>query len=141
MNLHAWLNQITDAQMPDSNWNYFAIMVQLGFKCAGLPYDPRAIDRRFAMMEAYYLGDGWYSDGPGRPKDYYISMAFHFYGLIYATLSGDEKGRRCYVSVPVSLPKILFTGLPPTARRYRLAGASPIASRWSLSGAPWPFPG
>ena len=91
MNLHTWLNQITDAQMPDSNWNYFAIMVQLGFKCAGLPYDPRAIDRRFAMMEAYYLGDGWYSDGPGRPKDYYISMAFHFYGLIYATLSGDEK--------------------------------------------------
>ncbi len=91
MNLHAWLNQITDAQMPDSNWNYFAIMVQLGFKCAGLPHDPRAIDRRFAMMEAYYLGDGWWLDGPGRPKDYYISMAFHFYGLIYATLGGDEK--------------------------------------------------
>ena len=32
MNLHAWLNQITDAQMPDSNWNYFAIMVQLVLK-------------------------------------------------------------------------------------------------------------
>ena len=91
MNLHAWLNQIVHAQMPDSNWNYFAIMVQLGFKRAGLPYDQTAIDRRFAMMEAYYLGDGWYSDGPGRPKDYYISMAFHFYGLIYATLSGDEE--------------------------------------------------
>lgn len=90
MNLHAWLNQITDATMPDSNWNYFAIMVQLGFKRAGLPYDQQAIDRRFAMMDAYYLGEGWYSDGPGRPKDYYISMAFHFYGLIYATLSGAE---------------------------------------------------
>ncbi|WP_432224459.1 DUF2264 domain-containing protein [Enterobacter wuhouensis] len=90
MNLHAWLSQITDAQMPDSNWNYFAIMVQLGFKRAGLPYDQAAIDRRFALMDAYYLGNGWYSDGPGRPKDYYISMAFHFYGLIYATLSGDE---------------------------------------------------
>lgn len=91
MNLHAWLNQITDAQMPDSNWNYFAIMVQLGFKRAGLPYDQNAIDRRFAMLDAYYLGDGWYADGPGRPKDYYISMAFHFYGLIYATLSDDEE--------------------------------------------------
>ena len=90
MNLHAWLSQITDAQMPDSNWNYFAIMVQLGFKRAGLQYDQRAIDHRFALMDAYYLGDGWYSDGPGRPKDYYISMAFHFYGLIYAALSGDE---------------------------------------------------
>lgn len=90
MNLHAWLSQITDAQMPDSNWNYFAIIVQLGFRRAGLPYDQRAIDHRFALMDAYYLGDGWYSDGPGRPKDYYISMAFHFYGLIYAALSGDE---------------------------------------------------
>jgi len=89
-NLYTWLNQIADAEMPDSNWNYFAIMVQLGFKRAVMPYDQAAIDRRFAMMDAYYLGEGWYSDGPGRPKDYYISMAFHFYGLIYATLSGDE---------------------------------------------------
>ena len=89
-NLHRWLNQITDAQMPDSNWNYFAIIVQLGFKRAGMPYDQAGIDRRFNMMEAYYLGGGWYSDGPGRPKDYYISMAFHFYGLIYATLNAQD---------------------------------------------------
>lgn len=53
-NLHCWLNQITDAQMPDSNWNYFAIIVQLGFKRAGLPFDQQAIDRRFEMMDAYY---------------------------------------------------------------------------------------
>lgn len=92
-NLHRWLNQITDAQMPDSNWNYFAIIVQLGFKRAGLPYDQSAIDRRFALMEAYYLGDGWYSDGPGRPQDYYISMAFHFYGLLYATLNPEDTAR------------------------------------------------
>ncbi|TDT56735.1 hypothetical protein DFO53_2746 [Enterobacter sp. AG5470] len=89
-NLHRWLNQITDAEMPDSNWHFFAIMVQLGFKRAGLPWDAAAIERRFAMMDAYYLGDGWYSDGPGRPKDYYIPMAFHFYGLVYATLNGDD---------------------------------------------------
>ena len=92
-NLHRLLNQIPDSQMPDSNWNYFAIIVQLGFKRAGLPYDQAAIDRRFELMEAYYLGDGWYSDGPGRPKDYYISMAFHFYGLLYATLSPDDTER------------------------------------------------
>jgi len=93
-NLYQWLNQITDAQMPDSNWNFFAIMVQLGFKRAGLPWQPDAIAQRFAMMDTYYLGDGWYSDGPGRPKDYYISMAFHFYGLIYATLNGEEDAAR-----------------------------------------------
>ncbi|POP43593.1 hypothetical protein CHU32_14570 [Superficieibacter electus] len=93
-NLHRWLDQISDAEMPDSNWNYFAIMVQLGFKRAGLPWDREAIERRFNQMEAYYLGDGWYSDGPGRPKDYYISMAFHFYGLIYATLNAEDDPER-----------------------------------------------
>lgn len=38
-NLFRWLDQITQAELPDSNWNYFAIMVQLGFKRAGLPWD------------------------------------------------------------------------------------------------------
>lgn len=122
MNLHAWLNQITDATMPDSNWNYFAIMVQLGFKRAGLPYDQQAIDRRFAMMDAYYLGEGWYSDGPGRPKDYYISMAFHFYGLIYATLSGDE-ARAEVLRQRSALFAEDFICLPPTAPRCPLAAA------------------
>ncbi|WP_312948226.1 DUF2264 domain-containing protein [Superficieibacter sp.] len=93
-NLHRWLAQINAAEMPDSNWNYFAIIVQLGFKRAGLPWDRQAIERRFNQMEAYYLGDGWYSDGPGRPKDYYISMAFHFYGLIYATLNAEDDPQR-----------------------------------------------
>ncbi len=96
-NLHRWLNQITEARMPDSNWNYFAILVQLGFKRAGLPWDQQAIDHRFTLMEAYYLGEGWYSDGPGRPKDYYISMAFHFYGLIYATLNGKDDPERARI--------------------------------------------
>ncbi|WLI75761.1 DUF2264 domain-containing protein [Kosakonia sp. H02] len=102
-NLHQWLNQITDAQMPDSNWNFFAIMVQLGFKRAGLPWDATAIERRFMMMDAYYLGDGWYSDGPARPKDYYISMAFHFYGLIYATLNGEDTERAAIIRERASL--------------------------------------
>lgn len=124
-NLHRWLNQITDAQMPDSNWNYFAIIVQLGFKRAGLPYDQAAIDRRFTMMEAYYLGGGWYSDGPGRPKDYYISMAFHFYGLIYATLNAEDDPARAATlrERACCLPKILSIFPLPTEHLYRLAAA------------------
>ncbi|MCW2479323.1 DUF2264 domain-containing protein [Candidatus Symbiopectobacterium sp. NZEC135] len=93
-NVYRWLNQISTAVMPDNNWNYFAIMVQLGFKRAGLPWDQQVINQRFEMMEAYYLGEGWYSDGIGRPRDYYISMAFHFYGLIYATLNSEDDPQR-----------------------------------------------
>ncbi|ALB62225.1 hypothetical protein AFK62_06790 [Cronobacter condimenti 1330] len=95
-NLYRWLLQIGDAEMPDSNWNYFAILVELGFKRAGLPWRREVLEARFARMEAYYLGDGWYSDGPGRPKDYYISMAFHFYGLVYATLMAQDDPERAH---------------------------------------------
>lgn len=96
-NLFDWLNQISSSVMPDSNWNYFAIMVQLGFKRAGLPWDKKVIEQRFDLMEAYYLGGGWYADGAGRPRDYYISMAFQFYGLIYATLNGEDDPERAQV--------------------------------------------
>lgn len=91
---YRWLNQISTAVMPDNNWNYFAIMVQLGFKRAGMLWDEEVINKHFIMMEAYYLGEGWYSDGTGRPRDYYISMAFHFYGLVYATLNGEDDPKR-----------------------------------------------
>ncbi|HAU5429940.1 DUF2264 domain-containing protein [Cronobacter malonaticus] len=93
-NLYQWLRQAGDAEMPDSNWNYFAILVELGFKRAGLPWRRDILETRFARMEAYYLGNGWYADGPGRPKDYYISMAFHFYGLVYATLMAEDDAER-----------------------------------------------
>jgi hypothetical protein len=53
-----------------------------------MPTNPQ-VREAFSAMEGYYLGDGWYSDGPDRPRDYYISMGFHFYGLIYAKLMAD----------------------------------------------------
>jgi hypothetical protein len=94
-NLIAWLNQGKDATIPNNNWNYFPIMVQMGCKQAGLPWDREAVEARFALMEAYYLGDGWYSDGPGHPRDYYVSMAFHYYGLLYANHMADVDANRC----------------------------------------------
>lgn len=96
-NLADWLNQGRDAVIPNNNWNFFPIMVQMGFKQAGMPWDKSAVASRFALMEAYYLGDGWYSDGPGRPRDYYISMAFHYYGLIYAQNMADVDASRAAV--------------------------------------------
>lgn len=93
-NLIAWLQQSATAIIPNNNWNYFPIMVQMGFKQAGLPYDATLIAAQFDKMEAYYLGGGWYADGPGRPRDYYISMAFHYYGLLYAALMADVDPQR-----------------------------------------------
>lgn len=93
--LWQWLKQSETATIPDNNWHFFPILVQTGFHQAGMPVNREAIERHFAAMERYWLGDGWYSDGPDRPRDYYISMGFHFYGLLYATLMKDVDPARC----------------------------------------------
>ncbi|MGU3414037.1 DUF2264 domain-containing protein [Enterobacteriaceae bacterium C34A] len=95
--LWQWLKQSETATIPDNNWHFFPILVQVGFHHAGMPVNHEAIERHFAAMERYWLGDGWYSDGPDRPRDYYISMGFHFYGLIYSTLMKDVDPERCAV--------------------------------------------
>lgn len=94
-NLWRWLKQCETQDIPDNNWHFFPILVQVGFHYCGMPTNPQAREDHFAAMERYYLGDGWYSDGPGRPRDYYISMGFHFYGLIYAKLMADVDPQRC----------------------------------------------
>lgn len=93
--LWQWLKQSENQAIPDNNWHFFPILVQVGFHQSGMPNNADALEKHFDAMEAYYLGDGWYSDGPGRPRDYYISMGFHFYGLIYAKLMADVDPARC----------------------------------------------
>lgn len=96
-NFWRWLKQCETQDIPDNNWHFFPILVQVGFHHAGMPENPLALEKHFAAMEHYYLGDGWYSDGLGRPRDYYISMAFHFYGLIYSKLMTDVDPKRCAI--------------------------------------------
>ncbi|MEH1303406.1 DUF2264 domain-containing protein [Raoultella ornithinolytica] len=93
--LWRWLKQSETQAIPDNNWHFFPILVQVGFHHAGMPTNPQVREAHFSAMEGYYLGDGWYSDGPDRPRDYYISMGFHFYGLIYAKLMADIDPLRC----------------------------------------------
>ena len=93
--LWRWLKQSETAVTPDNNWHFFPILVQVGFHRSGLPVNREVIARHFAAIEHYWLGDGWYSDGVDRPRDYYISMAFHFYGLLYARLMDDADPQRC----------------------------------------------
>jgi len=93
--LWLWLKQSETAAIPDNNWHFFPILVQVGFHRCGMPVNPQALENHFAAMERYWLGDGWYSDGPDRPRDYYISMGFHFYGLIYAQLMAEVDPTRC----------------------------------------------
>lgn len=96
-NLARWLFQINRSEMPDNNWLFFRVLVNLGLAHVGAEHDQAALRAALDRIEAFYLGDGWYSDGPTAQRDYYIPFAMHFYGLVYARLAAErdpERARR-----------------------------------------------
>lgn len=94
-NLYNWLNQINAHPCHDCNWLFFQVMVNLGFRQIGQPYDAEQVERNLRRIDEFYLGDGWYSDGPGGHSDYYGPFAIHFYSLIYLRLMEAEDPERC----------------------------------------------
>lgn len=95
--LFHWLRTLRKARIPQNNWSFFPIMVEMGLCLSGESWSPEVVARHFARLDSFYLGDGWYSDGLNRPRDYYNGMALHFYGLIYAQLMRDIDPQRCRI--------------------------------------------
>jgi hypothetical protein len=97
-NVAAWLDQINHGWVADSNWIFFRVMVNVALKERGRAYDQKAMDDGLRRIEDFYLGEGWYSDGIGEQRDYYIAFAFHFYSLIYAKVmeADDPERSRSY---------------------------------------------
>jgi len=93
--LAKWLYSINEVEIVENNWLFFRVLVNLGLAHVDAPHDFTAMHTALDRLESYYLGNGWYHDGPGRPSDYYIPFAFHFYGLIYARLATGIDPRRC----------------------------------------------
>lgn len=95
--LTTWLQRINEVKLVQSNWLWFRVLVNLGLRRCGQPWSQERITSDLAQIDQFYLGDGWYSDGPsgppfrdGRTGDYYCPMAFHLYGLIYARGASDH---------------------------------------------------
>ncbi|WP_339301694.1 DUF2264 domain-containing protein [Paenibacillus sp. FSL K6-2441] len=95
--LYSWLNQMNQHPCYDCNWLFFNVLVNVGFRKAGLPYDTEQLERNLDRLDAFYLEDGWYSDGVGGHSDYYVPFAFHYYGLLYARIMEEEDPQRSQV--------------------------------------------
>ncbi|WP_321384826.1 DUF2264 domain-containing protein [uncultured Enterococcus sp.] len=90
----AWMNQINAFDTAQNNWLFFRILVNV---CLYKNYrmDTFAqIEKDFAKIETFYLGNGWYYDGVKVQIDYYISFAIHYYSLLYAVLFAEEDPQR-----------------------------------------------
>ncbi|WP_234032921.1 DUF2264 domain-containing protein [Paenibacillus faecalis] len=96
--LYKWLNQINlvDHSNPN-NWLMFTVLVNVGFKKVGMPYNQAIMDEYLDTIDTYYLDDGWYSDGKTDQRDYYIPFAMHFYTLIYAKLMENDDPERAKI--------------------------------------------
>ncbi len=91
----AWLQRINHHILPETNWLFFRVFVNLALRAAGHDQDnSRQIEADLAQIDAFYRGDGWYTDGPNTRRDYYVPMAFHYWGLVYSALFGREDPAR-----------------------------------------------
>ncbi|WP_139993253.1 DUF2264 domain-containing protein [Paenibacillus paridis] len=89
-NFAAWLRQASDRKAYDCNWLFFAVLVNLGLKAVGEPYDQAVVEQNLERIDAFYLSDGWYADGVKAHSDYYVPFAIYYYGLFYAKVMEQE---------------------------------------------------
>ncbi len=93
-NLARWLGTINSVGIVDSNWLFFRVMVNMGLAHVGAEHDETAMVAALDRLDQFYLGNGWYSDGPTAQCDYYVPFAMHYYGLVYAQLVGARDPNR-----------------------------------------------
>ncbi|MCX5385106.1 DUF2264 domain-containing protein [Streptomyces sp. NBC_00083] len=88
-----WLLPVLGPSPVDNNWWLFGLTVAGFLQDAGIETDRAAatIERALERIDQWYLGDGWYSDGPNRSFDHYNAWALHFYPVLHAHLAGDQE--------------------------------------------------
>ncbi|NLO85096.1 MAG: DUF2264 domain-containing protein [Clostridiales bacterium] len=92
-NLYNWLDQINHHDMPKNNWTFFRVLVNMGFIVNDLPYPKHQMEIDLAAIDEHYEGDGWYFDYFNQ-REYYTMWAFHYYGLVYASVMKDRDSER-----------------------------------------------
>ena len=82
----AWLAQVNEHGFPAGNWLWFRALVNCALRERGCVFDAALLEKDLAQLDGFYLGNGWYQDGPTGLPDYYNAMTFQFFGLLYARL-------------------------------------------------------
>ena len=62
---------------PYTNWFLFSSTIESFLAKAGAQFDEFRVNTACRKVEEWYVGDGWYADGPVFAFDYYSSYVFH----------------------------------------------------------------
>jgi hypothetical protein len=90
----SWLGGFVGKKTWPNNWILFQVVTEQFLAEVGGPHDSDEIERGLDTIEAWYSGDGWYTDGAGQNFDYYIGWAMHLYPLLWSRMAGAEGGDR-----------------------------------------------
>ena len=69
--------QLRRVDPPYTNWLLFSATVESFLRKAGASSDTYRIVSALRKIDEWYVGDGWYSDGPEFAFDYYNSFVLH----------------------------------------------------------------
>lgn len=135
---------LRDIDPPYTNWLLFSATIESFLARAGAHYDQFRLNQAIRKTEEWYVGDGWYSDGPAFAFDYYSSYVFHpmYLSTLEALLSAGVSTRLDYAAYlararrraqkySVVLERFISPeGTFPVVGRsivYRLAALQPLA--------------
>jgi len=87
-----WLRGALNHVPAPNNWYLFPFTVAGFLESVGRgdADTARVRDRALELLEAWYVGGGWYSDGDGRAFDHYNGWALHLYPVLDAHLAGES---------------------------------------------------
>ncbi|WP_206244924.1 DUF2264 domain-containing protein [Novosphingobium terrae] len=71
------LKGLRSVSPPYSNWLLFAAMNEAFLLSIGEAWDPIRLGLAIRKIDEWYVGDGWYSDGPHFHFDYYGAYVIH----------------------------------------------------------------
>ncbi|MFE9405415.1 DUF2264 domain-containing protein [Streptomyces sp. NPDC006530] len=132
-----WLLPALGPSPVDNNWWLFGLTVAGFLQDAGIETDRAAatIERALARVDQWYLGDGWYSDGPHRSFDHYNGWALHFYPVLHAHLGENQElldryGPRLHAQLAAHARMFGADGAPMPYGRS-------LTYRFAAAAAPW----
>lgn len=70
-------SQLRRVDPPYTNWVLFSSTIESLLAKAGAECDEYRVNSAIRKVEEWYVGDGWYADGPSFAYDYYSSYVFH----------------------------------------------------------------
>lgn len=88
--LAAWFRATIEKEPSPNNWYLFPATIASFLEGVGRADDQTryVLDRALGLIEVWYRGEGWYSDGAGEAYDHYVGWAMHLYPVLHARLRG-----------------------------------------------------